>query len=95
LDGIEIIESQPGRLSLAVSRLKGNEPLAREVEHRFAVINGIQQVEADHGRGTVLIAYNRRQLFSLGSLLELKATFARFFPEIDVFKLATWLNRNI
>jgi hypothetical protein len=95
MEGIEIIESRPGQLSLAIDRVRGNDILARELESRFAVISGIRQVEVDPGQGTVSIAYNQQQLFSLGSLLHLKAAFSSCFPEIDVFQLATWLNRNI
>jgi len=95
LEGIEIIASRPGQISLAIAKMKDDHHLARELEYRFSVINGIHQIEADAGAGKVSIAYNRQQLSSLRSLLALKEIFSSFFPEIDTFKLAAWLSKNL
>jgi len=38
LENIEIVISRPGLLSLAITRVKGNEVLAREVQDRFGAI---------------------------------------------------------
>ena len=93
--GIEVIQSQPGEVNLAVSRLKGDHEFAAEFKARFSAINGIQQVEPDPVRGEVVVLYNKKELTSISSLLALKETFSHFFPEIDTFRLATWLSRYI
>lgn len=90
-----MIHSRPGQISLAITRVKDNQTLAQELEDRFSAIGGIHQVEADAARGTVSIAYDRRELSSLRSLLRLKEAFSSFFPEINPFKLAAWLSQNL
>jgi hypothetical protein len=94
-DGIEVIQFQPGEVNLAVSRLKGDQQFAAEFKARFSAINGIQQVEPDPVRGEVVVLYDKKELTSISSLLALKQTFSHFFPEIDAFRLATWLSRYI
>jgi Heavy metal associated domain 2 len=95
LEGIEIIESRPGQLTLALAKMKHNQTLAREVEDGFSAIRGIHRVEADSNQGTVSIDYDQRQLTSLRFLLKLKETFSSLFPEISASKLATWLSRTL
>jgi hypothetical protein len=93
--GIEVIQSQPGEVSLFIDRLKGDPHFAAEVKSRFSAINGIQQVEPDAARGEVLVLYDKKTLTSLNSLLALKATFSHLFPEVDTFRLATWLSQYL
>ncbi len=93
--GIEVIQSQPGEVSLAIARLQGDHGFAAEFKARFLAINGICQVEPDTERGEVLVLYDKKTLTSLGSLLALKATFAHLFPEVDTFRLATWLSQYL
>lgn len=95
MEGIEIIESRPGQLSLAIAKVKDNDALAREVEYRFGAIRGIHQVEADAAQGLVSINYDRAELSSLFSLLKLKETFSALFPEINVAQLAAWVSRTL
>ncbi len=95
MEGIEIIASRPGQLSLAITKVKGDEALAREVEYRFGAIGGIHQVEADARQGLVSITYDRRELTSLLSLLKLKETFSSLFPEINLTQLAAWVSRTL
>ena len=95
MEGLEIIESRQGRLSLAIAKLKDNDALAREVKYRFGAIRGIHQVEADAAQGVVSINYDREELTSLFSLLKLKETFSALFPEINVTQFAAWVSRNL
>jgi hypothetical protein len=95
LDGIEIIESRTGQLSLAITRVKGNEVLARKLEKRFGAIRGIYRVEADAAQGRLSIDYDTQALTSLPFLMRVKDTFSSFFPDIDSFKLAAWLRQNL
>ena len=95
MEGLEIIESRPGRLSLAIAKVKDNDALAREVKYRFGAIRGIHQVEADAAQGVVSINYDREELTSLFSLLKLKETFSALFPEINVTQFAAWVSRNL
>jgi hypothetical protein len=93
LNGIEVIESGPGRISLEIARVRGNAVLAAEVEVRFSTIAGIRQVEADPAHGKVSILYSHHELNSLHSLLALKDAFASLFPEVNPFKLAGYLKQ--
>jgi hypothetical protein len=95
LEGIEIIASRPGQLSLAIARVKDNEVLARQVQDRFGAISGIHQVEADAVQGLVSINYDIQHLSSLSFLLQLKETFSSLFPEVSAAKLAASLSRSL
>ena len=89
------MSSQPGQLSLAIDKLKGNRDLARDFRAGLADIRGIQQVEADPDQGLVVVSYDKQQLTSLMSLLALKSTFYNFFPEVNVMQLASWLSESL
>jgi hypothetical protein len=93
--GIEVIHSQPGEINLAIARLQGDQNFAKEFKSRFSAIHGIYQVEPDAARGEVLVLYDKQALTSLSSLLALKATFSHLFPEVDTFRLATWLSKYL
>ena len=93
--GIEVIRSQPGELNLAIDRLQGEQHFAKEFKDRFSAIHGIYQVHPDADRGEVVVLYDKQELSSLSSLLALKATFSLLFPEVDTFRLATWLSKYL
>lgn len=95
MDGFAVMDSQPGQLSLAVDKLKGNRDLTRQVQAELAVIRGIRQVSTDPDHGLLVVAYDKSQLTSFTSLLALKATFSTFFPEVDSMKLAVWLSQSL
>jgi len=95
MDGFEVIHSQPGQLSLAVDKLKGNRDLIREVQTGLAAIRGIQQISTDPDRGLLVVAYDKSQLTSFTSPLALKPALASFFPEVDAMKLAFWLSQSL
>jgi hypothetical protein len=95
MDGFAVIHSQPGQLSLAIEKLKGNHDLARNFQADLSSIRGIQRVETDSDRGLVEVSYDKQQLTSLMSLLALKATFTNFFPEVNAMELASWLSRSM
>jgi hypothetical protein len=93
MNGFTIIASQPGQLSLAIDKLKGNHNLMREFQAGLADIRGINWVEADPDQGLVVVSYDKQQVTSLMSLLALKATFATFFPEVNAMHLAASLSQ--
>jgi hypothetical protein len=93
--GIEVIQSQPGEVSLAIARLQGDHHFAGEVKARFSAINGIHLVETDHVRGVMKVLYDKKTLASLSSLLALKAAFSLLFPEVDTLRLAAWLGQYL
>ena len=95
MDGFEVMLSQPGQLSLAVDKLKGNHDLTRAVQADLGAIRGIHSVEADPDQGLLVVAYDKQQLMSLMSLLALKSTFATFFPEVNAMQLAAWLSQSL
>jgi len=93
--GFEVIQSQPGEINLAIARLQGDQHFAEQLKTRFSAIKGIRQVEPDADRGEVLILYDKNALTSLTSLLALKSTFSYLFPDVDTFRLATWLSQYL
>ena len=95
MDGFTVMASQPGQLSLAIDKLKGNHDLARDFQAGLAAIRGINRVEADPNQGLVMVSYDKQQLTSLISLLALKATFSTFFPEVNAMDLASWLSQSM
>lgn len=95
MEDIEIILSRPGQLSLAITRVKGDEVLARELQDRLGAIRGIHQVEADAVQGLVSIDYDRQRLSSLSFLWQLKETFSSLFPEVSLTKLAASISRSL
>lgn len=90
-----MVHSQPGQVSLAIDKLKGNINLTRDFQADLAAIRGIRQVETDPEQGLVVVSYDKQQLTSLMSLLALKAIFANFFPEVNAMQLASWLSQSI
>ena len=95
MDGFTMVHSQPGQLSLAIGKLKGNPNLTRDFQAGLATIRGIHRVDADPDQGLVVVCYDKQQLTSLMSLLALKATFTTFFPEVNTMQLATWLSQSM
>jgi hypothetical protein len=95
MDGFTVVHSQPGQLSLAIDKLKGNHDLTRDFQAGLAAIRGIQRVDADPDCGLVEVSYDKQQLTSLMSLLALKATFTTFFPEVNAMQLASWLSQSM
>jgi hypothetical protein len=93
--GIEVIHSKPGEINLAIDRLQGDPNFATEFKAKFSAIHGIRQVQPDADRGEVLVLYDKQALSSLSSLLALKATFSLLFPEVDTFRLATWISKYL
>jgi hypothetical protein len=70
--GIEIIRSRPGRISLEIAGLRGNSPLAAELEVRFSAMAGIRRVKADPAHGKAAILYNQNELTARHSRLAMK-----------------------
>jgi hypothetical protein len=95
MDGFTMINSQPGQLSLAIDKLKGNSTLTRDFQAGLAAIRGIHRVETDPVQGLVEVSYDKQKLTSLMSLLALKATFTTFFPEVNAMQLASWLSQSL
>jgi hypothetical protein len=95
MDGFALVDSRPGRLSLTVDKLKGNGDLARNFQAGLAAIGGVKAVETDPELGLVVVSYDHEQVTSLMSLLALKATFGKFFPEVNPMRLASWLSQGI
>jgi len=91
LEGVTVVLSHPGHVILALAKLKGNPDLAREVEARLLAIRGINEVAVNPEAGEVEIRYEPDRLTSLTSLWALKDVMTRFFPEIDVWELASVL----
>ena len=94
-EGIEILQSEPGRLSLVVAKLKGNASLAEEFQVCFSGIRGITTVEVDPVRGEVQMQYIKDELASLSSMWALKDAMNVFFPEISTTQLASYFGKYL
>jgi hypothetical protein len=95
MNGLEVRESGPGYLSLAIVALKDNQDLARKIRERFSPIRGIHELEVDPAEGWLTVFFNYQQLTSLFSLLALKEAFSAVFPEVRVGELASLLSANL
>jgi hypothetical protein len=95
MDGVTILSSQPGQLSLGIAKLKGNPDLARELEAHLLSIRGITEVKVDPQVGEVEIRYQRETLTSFTSLWALKDVMSHFFPEINAWELAAALSPRL
>jgi hypothetical protein len=95
MNGFAVIHSQPGQLSLAIDKLKGNQDFARDVQAGFADIRGINRVVTDPDQGVLVVSYDKQQITSFMSLLALKSAFADLFPEVDSLQLAAWLSQSL
>ena len=91
MEGVTILDSQPGQLRLGIAKLKDNPNLARELAARLLAIRGITGVEANHQAGEVEVRYERKTLTSFYSLWALKKVINHFFPEVNAWKLAAEL----
>lgn len=95
IEGIEVLQAEPGRLNLSVAKLKGNTSLAEKFQARFSGIQGITKVEVDPVRGEVLLHYNKEEITSLSSLWALKGAMSTFFPEVNSMQLAAYLGKYL
>ena len=95
MHGVAILSSQPGQLSLAIAKLKGNPDLGRELEARLLAIRGITGVAVNHQMGEVEVRYQRETLTSFASLWALKDVMSHFFPEINAWELAAALSPRL
>ncbi len=95
MNGIEVRETGPGFLSLAVVDLKNNHEMALAIRERFSSIQGIQRLEIDPTAGLLTVSYNYREVTSIFSLLALKQAFNTIFPDVNVMELASLLKDNL
>lgn len=93
IEGIEVLQAEPGRLNLSVAKLKGNTSLAEEFQSRFSEIQGITSVQVDPDRGEVQMTYNKEKITSLSSLWSLKDAMGTLFPEVNSMQLAAYLGK--
>ncbi len=95
IEGIEVLQAEPGRLNLSVAKLKGNAPLAEKFQTRFAGIQGITRVEVNPERGEVEMHYNKGEITSLRSMWDLKDAMSTFFPEVNAMQLAAYFGQYL
>jgi hypothetical protein len=56
--GVELLHATTGRIRIRVPEVKGNAPLAREIQHQLADFRGVRRVEASPLTGSVLVIYD-------------------------------------
>jgi hypothetical protein len=89
--GIKVVHVMPGRVRVKISRLKGNAPLAREIQERLSAVPGIQRVEVNLVTGSLLALYNAAETDPLDALMALAGTFTPFLPGLSMRELEAWL----
>lgn len=89
--GIQVAHFMPGRVRLKAQPLKGNPSLAQELTELFQVIKGVHAVEANHLTGSLLIAYNAKELQTPDSTRRLGEALGTLVPHLDQEKLLQML----
>ena len=81
--GISVVHSLPGRIRFRIKSLQFDDDLARELEAKLAVIEGISEVGASPATGSLLISYHSKKLVEvpLGKALQ------TWFPRLDTESL--------
>jgi hypothetical protein len=89
-DGIKVVHAIPGRVRLKVAEVKENPALAKEVQERLTVVQGIHRVEVSPLTGSVLVFYEAQETTSPDSLRALAESLAVLFPRLTVQDLEAW-----
>jgi hypothetical protein len=107
LPGVQIVHAIPGRLRLKFHKLKGNTPLAQEVERRLSVIVWVERVVVNPLTGSVLLLYDPGLIVSFNTmefdedllkeavheLLALARRLDLFPAHGDIWLLTGWLRK--
>ena len=91
VNGIRVAHFIPGRVRLKALPIKGNPSLAQKIQELFIVIEGINQVEANHLTGSLLVEYNAVELQSPDSSRLLGEALRFLVPQLDHEKVSTLL----
>ena len=94
---IQIVHFLPGRVRVKLPRLKGNAPLAGEIERTLTALQGIRHVETSTTTGSVLVLYEPHlpaslDLEAVGRLTELAHTLGLSFEAVDMDVIQHWLH---
>src|SRR5689334_13348950 len=71
LGGIELLHATSGRIRIRVPDIKGNPPLAREIQQQLSGFRGVRRVEANPVTGSVLLLYDPAAAHSVEELAEI------------------------
>ncbi len=91
MNGIQVSHFIPGRVRLKALPIKGNPSLAQKITELFLVIKGINQVEANHLTGSLLVEYNAAELQTPDSSRLLGEALKFLVPQLDHEKVRTFL----
>ncbi|MBS0003527.1 MAG: cation transporter [Thioalkalivibrio sp.] len=90
LEGVKLKWALPGRITLRIDDLIGQQGLAESLESDVAEIDGVKQIKVDSDSGTVTLRYDRKRIWEPASVNALLATLKRHFPERDFRGFEDW-----
>ncbi|MCZ6624896.1 MAG: hypothetical protein O7B35_11805 [Deltaproteobacteria bacterium] len=80
----QIVHFIPGRVRVKIDQLKGNAPLAEDLQRVLSAVDGIHQAKASPFTGSVLICYDPAQPESIDAAVETGKISGVFPDGLDV-----------
>lgn len=87
--GIEILQTIPGRIRIRLPALKGNNELVASIQSGLALVPGIQSAQASAITGSLLIAYDPVRYPLPADLLALARNIPGLLDEVDLKDLTS------
>ena len=91
IEGVKIKWIRPGRITLRIDDLIGQQGLADSLESDVAAIDGVKKIKVDADSGTVTLRYDRKRIWEPASVTALLETLRRHFPERDFRSIEDWV----
>src|SRR5262245_52775190 len=85
----------PGRLRVKSGKVKGNLPLAQEIERTLTGLRSVWRVEANPITGSVLVLYDPQAPESLSALMACTEFLGVSVPSHDLEHLEDWLGAAV
>jgi hypothetical protein len=77
----------PGRISITLEQVRGNQAFAETLNRRLAPIEGIDEIRIDAASGACLIRYDSRRVTTGAFLREVAVPLEALLPGLDVHGL--------
>lgn len=91
---VHLVHYAPGRARLKIETLRGDATLADRVQDTLQAVTGIRSVGASSTTGSVLVAFDDRELRTPAAITALKQALTRLLPESDLRALTQLLLRT-
>ena len=79
----------PGRVSIIVKHLKGNDAFAGRITEQLAPVSGIHRIEIDPITGACLLEYDSQRVTEPAFLEEVSGPLGELLPGLDIQRLLT------